>query len=432
MEPAEDPGTGAGEGAPAPEIRDRLMRRLGLITALIFTAVCIIAAPFLEPPFILSLLVIAFSGVLYLIRGTRSLSISTIILAVLYGIGWLPLAIFVTTLGIVAVGEIAYRAAKGGHHRYITYLAAASAGGGLVVLYLAAIAYLEISPSLLLIVLLGILVAVLLKSVLGERNDVLMVEGLGVAMTMYLFADLSIPVENMALLTAAALIAFTFAYFSYHFRVADVSGLFSGAIVGIILIVFADARWFIIMLAFLILGSAATRYRYELKAADGIAQSHGGVRGYVNVFSNSLAGVTGAILYGLSGGNPLALALFLGSVATAAADTVGGEIGMTGRDPVLITTLEPVPRGTNGGVTLLGEAASLAAAGVIALAGYLLGLGGIALLASATIAGFAGANVDSLVGALLENRGYIGNAGTNLLATLAGGIIAAGLLFALT
>jgi uncharacterized protein (TIGR00297 family) len=422
MEPAEDPAPGSGEGAAGPEIRDRLMRRLGLIAAFVFTAICILAAPYLEP-FILSILVITFSGILYLIRGTRSLSISIIILAILYGLGWLPLLIFVTTLGIVAVGEIAYRAARGGHHRYLTYLAAASAGGAVAMLYVG-----ERDPLLLL---LGVVVAVLIKSVLGDRHDVLMVEGLGVAMTMYLFADLNIQVQNQALI-AATIIAFSFGYLAYRLRVADLSGLFAGSLVGIIIIVFTyDAygvRWFIVLLAFLVLGSAATRYRYDLKAAEGIAESHGGVRGYVNVFANSLVAVAAAVLYGLSGGNPLALALFLGSVATAAADTMGGEIGMTAGVPVLITTLEPVPTGTNGGVTLLGEAASLAAAAVIALTGYILGLGTISILVAATLAGFAGANVDSVVGAVLENRGFIGNAGTNLIATLAGGLIAAGLL----
>jgi uncharacterized protein (TIGR00297 family) len=249
-------------------------------------------------------------------------------------------------------------------------------------------------------------------------------------MTMYLFQDLNYQVDYRILITAVV-VAFTFAYFAYRFGVADVSGLFSGALVGIILIVFADVRWFVVILAFLILGSAATRYRYDLKAAAGIAETHGGVRGYVNVFANGLVAVAASVLYGLSGGNPAFLALFLGSVATAAADTMGGEIGMTGGDPVLITTLRPVPKGTNGGITLLGEAASLAAAAVIALTAYLLHLGAVPLFIAATLAGFAGANVDSLVGALLENRGIIGNAGTNLLATLSGGLIAAGLLAAL-
>jgi uncharacterized protein (TIGR00297 family) len=418
MKPAEDPGQGTGDVPVRLKLRDRLMRHVGILSALLLTAGCILAGPFLEPPFILSILVILFSGILYLIRGTRSLSVSIIILAILYGLGWLPLLIFAATLGIVAVGEIAYRASTGGHHRYLTYLAASSAGGALAMLYMD-----HRDPLLLL---LGVVVAVLLKSALQERNDVLMVEGLGVAMTMYLFEELNYEVPSRILITAIV-VAFTFGYFAYRFRVADVSGLFSGSLVGIILIVFADVRWFLVMLAFLVLGSAATRYRYDLKAAAGIAESHGGVRGYVNVFANGLAGIVAAILYGLSGGNPLLLAVFLGSVATAAADTMGGEIGMTSREPVLITTFEPVPKGTNGGITLLGEASALCASAAIALSAFLLGIGTMRMLLSVILAGFAGSNVDSLVGALFENRGIIGNAGTNLIATLTGGLLAAAL-----
>jgi uncharacterized protein (TIGR00297 family) len=418
MKPAEDPGPGTGDVPVRLKLRDRLMRHVGILSALLFTAGCILAAPFLEPPFILSIVVILFSGILYLIRGTRSLSVSIIILAILYGLGWLPLLIFVATLGIVVVGEIAYRASRGGHHPYLTYLAASSAGGALAMLYMN-----HRDPLLLL---LGVVVAVLLKSALQERHDVLMVEGLGVAMTMYLFEELNYEVPSRILITAIV-VAFTFGYFAYRFRVADVSGLFSGSLVGIILIVFADVRWFIVMLAFLVLGSAATRYRFDLKAAAGIAESHGGVRGYVNVFANGLVGIAAAILYGLSGGNPLLLALFLGSVATAAADTMGGEIGMTSREPVLITTFEPVPKGTNGGITLLGEASALCASAIIALSAFLLGIGTTRMLLFVILAGFAGSNVDSLVGALFENRGIIGNAGTNLIATLTGGLLAAAL-----
>ncbi len=395
------------------------MRYTAILTALLLTAACILAAPFLEPPFVLSILVILSSGILYLIRGTRAISVSIIILAVLYGLGWLPLVIFVTTLGIVAAGEIAYRASQGGHHRYLTYLAAASAGGALAMLYVG-----ERDPLLLL---LGVVVAVLIKSVLGDRNDVLMVEGIAVAMTMYLFADLNIQVQNQALI-AATVIAFSFGYLAYRLKVMDLSGLFAGSLVGIIIIVFTyDAygvRWFLVLLAFLVLGSAATRYRYDAKAAAGVAESRGGLRGYVNVFSNALVGVAGAVLYGLSGGSDPFTALFLGSVATATADTVGGEIGLTSHDPVLITTLERVPKGTNGGVTLLGEAAALAASAAIALLALLLGIGDPRMFLFVTLAGFAGSNVDSLVGALLENRGCIGNAGTNLVATLTGGLLA--------
>ena len=46
------------------------------------------------------------------------------------------------------------------------------------------------------------------------------------------------------------------------------------------------------------------------------------------------------------------------------------------------------------------------------------------MLVICTIAGFVGTNIDSVVGATLENRGFIGNAGTNLAATISGGIFA--------
>lgn len=415
MELAGVPGAGMVGVLRGIRLRDWIVKHTAKLVALLLAAGCILALPFLWPPYLLSILVILFSGIMYLIRGTRALSISIIILGILYGLGWLPLLIFATTLGIIAAGETAYRACAGGHHRYLTYLAASSAGGALAMLYLG---YRD--PLLLL---LGVLVAVLLKSALEDRKDILMVEGLGVAMTMFLFEDLNIQVSAQLLLTAAV-IALSFGYFAYRFRVADVSGLFSGSLVGIILIVFADVRWFLIMLAFLVIGSAATRYRFDAKAAAGIAESHGGVRGYVNVFANGLVGVAAAVLYGLSGGSPLPLALFLGSVATAAADTMGGEIGMTSHDPVLITTLEPVPKGTNGGITLLGEAAALCAAVAIALSAFLLGIGTDRMLLFAILAGFAGSNVDSLVGALFENRGFFGNAGTNLIATFTGGVLA--------
>ena len=44
-----------------------------------------------------------------------------------------------------------------------------------------------------------------------------------------------------------------------------------------------------------------------------------------------------------------------------------------------------------------------------------------------TLTGFVGTNIDSVIGATLENKGFLGNAGTNLLATLGGGIFAVGL-----
>src|SRR5512137_2174222 len=151
--PVADPGPEAGSPPGRMRSREGIMQYTGILSALALTAGCILAAPFIEPPFILSILVIVFSGILYLIRGTRSISISIVILAILYGLGWLPLLIFAATLGIVVVGEIAYRSNPGGHHRYLTYFAASAAGGALAMLALAD------RDSILLI--LGVVVAVL-------------------------------------------------------------------------------------------------------------------------------------------------------------------------------------------------------------------------------------------------------------------------------
>ncbi|MDD1653996.1 MAG: DUF92 domain-containing protein [Methanomicrobiales archaeon] len=395
--------------------------RAGTWVAIPLTVAFVLAAPLVQPPAILSVLMILFSALLFLIRGTKSVSISLAALAVLYAPGWLPLFALLQAVSVVVFAEVAFRAAPPGYHPYLLYLAGAVAGSLLAMLALG-----QWEP---LIGLIGVTVATLLKSALKNRSDVLMVESLGVAMATWLFMDLAyqVPIRNLAF---AAFIAFSFGYFAYRLRVADLSGLFSGALVGLILIVFADVRWFFVILIFLMVGAAATRYKFDYKTSLGAAESHGGVRGYVNVFSNLLVGTAAAVLFGLAGqvgsvaGQVMCTALFIGSVATAAGDTVAGEIGMTTSAPVLITTFEIVPRGTNGGVTLEGELAACFGSLSVAGAAYLLGMITLPLLGICTVAGLIGTNIDSLVGATLEDTGYIGNAGTNLIATMGGGLVA--------
>ncbi|MDI6866202.1 DUF92 domain-containing protein [Methanoculleus sp.] len=384
----------------------------GLVLASVLTLVFIGLAPLLQPPWLLTLFLVLFSLLLLLIRDTRYISLSIIALAVLYCLGWLSTFVFTCTLGIVVFGEVAFRLTGGGHASYIYHMLAA------IVLSIAVMFYLNYTVAL--VALMGVVAAVLLRAVLGGRDDALMVEALGVAMTMFLFEELKYEVD-LSILIAAVVIAFGFGYTSYHLRVADISGLFSGAMIGIILIVFADVRWFLIMLTFFIIGAGATRYRYADKERFGVAQEHGGVRGYFNVFANGLVATGGAILYGIFG-NPAFVALFMSSVASASADTAASEIGVTGKTPYLITTFKPVPRGTNGGVTLRGEVAAILASVIVAAVAWAMGVADPKLALVTLIAGFIGTNVDSLVGATLENSGRIGNSGTNLTATFFGGV----------
>ncbi|WP_214021306.1 TIGR00297 family protein [Methanoculleus sp.] len=391
-----------------------MIKPQGLVLASVLTLAFIGLAPLLQPAWLLTLFLIPFSLVLFLIRDTRYVSLSIIALALLYGFGWLSTFVFTCTLGIVVIGEVAFRLTGGKHASYLYHLVAAIGISVAVMLYLGYTAPL--------VVVMGVVAAVLLRAALRGRDDALMIEALGVAMTMFLFEELNFEVD-LTILVAAAVIAFGFGYTSYRLRVADVSGLFSGAMIGIILIVFADVRWFLIMLAFFIVGAGATRYRYSEKEKLGVAQEHGGVRGYFNVFANGLVATGAAILFGITG-QPAFVALFMGSVASAAADTAASEIGVTGKKPYLITTLKQVPRGTNGGVTLWGEAASIVAAVLVAAVAWAMGVVDPWMVAVTVAAGFIGTNIDSLVGATLENSGRIGNSGTNLIATFSGGVSA--------
>jgi uncharacterized protein (TIGR00297 family) len=177
------------------------------------------------------------------------------------------------------------------------------------------------------------------------------------------------------------------------------------------------------MLTFFILGSAATRYRFEYKKRIGVDQGRGGARGYRNVFANGIVAAAAAVLFGVFQ-QPVFVVMYVGCVATAAADTLASEIGVTGGIPYMITTLKKVPIGTNGGVTPTGEFVALLGSFTVSLVALLLKVITPEMMIICTIAGFVGTNIDSIVGALLENRGFFGNAGTNLLATIGGGVFA--------
>jgi uncharacterized protein (TIGR00297 family) len=396
-----------------------MMNQLGERLAAVLAIVCILVAPFVQPPWFFSVIVVLFALILLLIQKTKFFSLSIIALAIFYGIGLIPLFIFSCTLAFVVIGELVFRSVGENVWSYFAYAVVAAASAALITLYYLT---LNLQQPALLTVLMGTIVAVLLKVILGDRDDALMVETLGISMTMLLFSDLNYQV-SIPLISVAVIIAFGFGYFAYRFKTADLSGLFSAALLGILLIVFADVRWFIVMLAFFIAGSACTRFRYAEKENLGVEQNRGGARGYRNVFANGGVSAAAAILFGVTQ-QPVFIAMFVGSVATAAADTVASEIGVTGGTPYMITTGKKVPAGTNGGVTLIGELSALICAIGISGVAFFLGVIDIPTFAICSIAGLVGTNIDSLAGAVIENRGYIGNAGTNVIGTLGGGLFA--------
>jgi uncharacterized protein (TIGR00297 family) len=386
----------------------------GLLLAAVLALFTILLAPLVHPAWIMGLVVIISSLMLFRFFDTKYLTYAFVVLAALYSVGLLPLFYFSCTLAILIMGEIVFGSGADDLNTYLYYIISTAWAAVLVMVYLNRIVPLTI--------IFGLIAAVLLKVILLKYEDSLVIEALGIAMTMYLIDELNYKAD-LQIVVIAVIVAFTFGYFAFRFKTADLSGLFSVALVGIILIVFADARWFLIMLIFFILGSVSTRYKYEYKKKIGVEQGHGGARGYRNVFANGIAASAAAVLYGVFV-RPEFIVLYIGCVATAAADTVASEIGVTGGTPYMITTLKKVPIGTNGGVTLTGELIAVVGGFVISMGALLLNVITPEMVLICTVAGFVGTNIDSIVGATLENHGYLGNAGTNLLATIGGGVFA--------
>ncbi len=185
---------------------------------------------------------------------------------------------------------------------------------------------------------------------------------------------------------------------------------------------------------------ASTRLGHARKRAKGLAEPSRG-RVSSQILANlgpatllvSPLGAYAAVAIGSS--LPVSTGLLatagLAALAEAAADTVSSEVGqaLAGRSrTVLITTLRRVPRGTDGGVSLAGTLSGVAAAMVVVAAGVVaIGLPGGAA-AAAFFAALLGFVADSVLGATIERRGWIGNDLVNASSSSLAGVAA--LLFA--
>ncbi len=267
----------------------------------------------------------------------------------------------------------------------------------------------------------GAITAALLGSLKATEDNIVI--PFGSAMVMWLFYTFSYNV-NIVILLLALVFSFVLGYLAYWLRIADISAMLSATLLGVVIIISSDIRWFFALLIFFFTGSIFTRYKYNYKFARGIAEEKKGMRGYKNVFSNSLAALSLAMAYGIFPSYAwVLLPAYLGSVATACGDTLASEIGETYKgEPRMITTLKKVRSGTDGAVSSLGEGAALLGACIIAIFALLI-KNDFRLLLAVIAGGFIGTNIDSVLGATLQRKGYLSNNGVNLFATISGAII---------
>jgi uncharacterized protein (TIGR00297 family) len=220
-------------------------------------------------------------------------------------------------------------------------------------------------------------------------------------------------------------------------RSIDLPGAVSATIIGTMITAGLGLPGLALMIAFFVTGTTATKLGYARKAGRGIAQERGGARGWRNAWANGgvpaflavLAGVCAAGGCGdgrLSGLAWVPSAAFLtvayaSAVATAAADTCSSEIGKAyGRRTFLITSLQPVPPGTEGAISLEGTAAALAGSGLVAIVGVAVGLYGWEGATVVAATGLLGSLAESLIGTVAESRGWLDNDLLNALNTAIG------------
>jgi len=276
----------------------------------------------------------------------------------------------------------------------------------------------------------GALVAALLRTVLFERDDPLVL--LSAGLLLWLFADLMEDEVVVTVVVVAIVTTVLLGVVTYALDIASLPGLVTGVLLVLLTIVLGGAAWFALLVTFFGVGGLASQYRYEEKLERGVAQENEGARGSGNVLANSIVALFAVLAHAASpshtGVEPVVfLFAFAGAVAAAMSDTLSSEIGGLYDGPRLITTFERVPAGTDGGVTWQGEIAGIAGAGLIAvIAGVAFARIGTPGAGLVLVVGVLGMTVDSLLGATIEGR-YVGNEGVNLLATLAAAVVAAGL-----
>ncbi|WP_136689024.1 DUF92 domain-containing protein [Halorhabdus amylolytica] len=342
----------------------------------------------------------------------------------------MPVAVPVAAAFVLGAGNLATHVGRGmGADPFgatAGFVAAGSFAGVGGMLVSAAIADGGVSlPETVFLAVSAALLGALLRSVLFERDDPLVLVSVG--LLLWLFSDLAISVTTTGIAVALA-ITVALGYVSYILETASLPGMLTGVFLSLLTIVVGDYGWFAMLITFFGGGGLASKFRYDEKVQRGIAQENEGARGSGNVLANSLVALVAVLAAAaspqLTGLTPeVFLYVFAGSVAAAMSDTLSSEFGGLYDAPRLITSFERVEPGTDGAITWQGELAGIAGATIIA-AIALLAFGTVGTVGAAAIAlsGFLGMTVDSLLGATLEGR-WLGNQGVNFLATLAAGLV---------
>ncbi len=211
-------------------------------------------------------------------------------------------------------------------------------------------------------------------------------------------------------------------------KLLTIAGYLHAWILGVL--VWGTLRWqgYTIVMFYFLVGSAVTRIGMAEKEAAGIAEKRSGMRGPENVWGSALIATICALISLFSDFHwqELLILGYVASFSTKLSDTTASEVGKAyGKSTFLITTLKPVPRGTEGAVSLEGTLAGIVASGIIALLAWAIGLINLIGVLWCIVAAFIATNLESLIGATLQEKlDWMTNEVVNIINTFIGAVVA--------
>lgn len=195
-------------------------------------------------------------------------------------------------------------------------------------------------------------------------------------------------------------------------------------------------RGYAVVMFYFLVGSAVTRIGMEEKEAAGIAEKRSGARGPENVWGSAAIAALCALAVAIAPSypplahwTPFLILAYVASFATKLSDTVASEVGKAyGQRTFLITTLQAVPRGTEGAVSLEGTLAGIGASVAIALMGWNVGFITPVGIGICVVSALVATSLESVIGATVQNQfAWLTNELVNVINTLIGAIAAVGL-----
>ncbi|ARS39456.1 hypothetical protein CA265_07245 [Sphingobacteriaceae bacterium GW460-11-11-14-LB5] len=194
---------------------------------------------------------------------------------------------------------------------------------------------------------------------------------------------------------------------------------FTGGILAYVIFIAAGYTGVAMMSTFFIVGSAATSWQQHKKQAFAIKGESKKGRNTAQVLANAgVSAIAGVVIIGYPQLTDLMLPAMAAAFASATADTLSSELGMVyGRRFFNIITFKPDRCGMDGVISLEGTSIGIAGSCMIAVV-YALGFGWNISFFYIVLAGTFGNLTDSVLGALFERKGIIGNNMVNFLNTL--------------